>query len=372
MNFDMIKRIIMIAFIAVFVAACTESDDTGVNSSTDAFDRSMMLTNIADNIIIPAYQDLDTKLGELVTAKDNFIAQPNQPNLEIVRTAWFNAYKIWQHVEMFNIGKAEEIQYNFQMNIYPVNTTDVLNNVQSGIYDLTHPNNNDAVGFPVLDYMLHGIAENDAAIVAQYASANEASKYTAYLSDVTNQMKNLTATVLADWVSSYRATFISGTANTASSAANKLVNDFIFYFEKGLRANKIGIPAGNFSTERLPEKVEAFYNRESSKALAIEALTAVKNVFEGRAYNGTATGSSFKAYLEFLNKSDLAVHINTALTSAMQKLNVLDNSFYAQVTNDNTKMTEAYDALQVVVVLFKVDMLQAFNVSVDYVDADGD
>ena len=35
-------------------------------------------------------------------------------------------------------------------------------------------------------------------------------------------------------------------------------------------------------------------------------------------------------------------------------------------------MTEAYDALQLVVVALKVDMLQAFNVSVDYVDADGD
>ena len=42
------------------------------------------------------------------------------------------------------------------------------------------------------------------------------------------------------------------------------------------------------------------------------------------------------------------------------------------IYEDNTKMTNAYDALQTVVVLLKVDMLQAFNISVDYVDADGD
>jgi hypothetical protein len=35
-------------------------------------------------------------------------------------------------------------------------------------------------------------------------------------------------------------------------------------------------------------------------------------------------------------------------------------------------MTNAYDELQKVVILLKVDMLQAFNVNVDYVDADGD
>jgi len=44
----------------------------------------------------------------------------------------------------------------------------------------------------------------------------------------------------------------------------------------------------------------------------------------------------------------------------------------AQVVNDNTRMTLTYDALQRAVVLLKVDMLQTLNVSVDYVDADGD
>jgi hypothetical protein len=50
----------------------------------------------------------------------------------------------------------------------------------------------------------------------------------------------------------------------------------------------------------------------------------------------------------------------------------LDANFYNQIGGDNTQMTLAYDELQKVVVLIKVDMLQAFNISVDYVDADGD
>ena len=35
-------------------------------------------------------------------------------------------------------------------------------------------------------------------------------------------------------------------------------------------------------------------------------------------------------------------------------------------------MLSSYDELQKVVVLLKVDMLQAFDISTDYVDADGD
>jgi hypothetical protein len=54
------------------------------------------------------------------------------------------------------------------------------------------------------------------------------------------------------------------------------------------------------------------------------------------------------------------------------QIETLENSFATQIDTDNTAMTMAYDELQKAVVLLKVDMLQAFNVSVDYVDADGD
>ena len=53
--------------------------------------------------------------------------------------------------------------------------------------------------------------------------------------------------------------------------------------------------------------------------------------------------------------------------------NILEKkNFVNQINTDNNKMLTTYDAIQSVVVLFKVDMLQAFNINVDYQDADGD
>lgn len=363
------KKIIGVIVITLIVVACSKSDDSGSGGGTnDNFNRGAMLTNIADNIIIPAYEDFSTDLNSLVTAKDNFVAAPNQSNLDALRTSWYNAYKTWQYLEMFNIGKAEELLYSFQMNVYPTNTTDIENNIASGTYDLTSVNNNDAVGFPALDYLLYGVANDDTGILNVYAGAN----YKNYLSDLVDQMHSLTNTVYTDWTSSYRATFIASTENTASSAVNKLVNDFIFYYEKGLRANKIGIPAGVFSSTTLPSKVEGVYREDISRALALEALQAVQDMFNGVAYNGSASGESFKTYLETLNRTELATLINSRLNTARQKMQGLDVNLKNQVTTDNTKMTETYDALQLAVVSLKVDMLQAFNISVDYVDADGD
>ena len=359
-------------FLAILVAglliACSSSSTDDSPSVGDNFDRGALLANLADNIIIPAFEDLQTKLQTLVADKNTFVATPNQTNLEAIRASWLAAYKAWQHVEMFNIGKAEELLYGFQMNVYPTNTTDIATNIANGTYDLSSVNNNDAVGFPALDYMLFGVANDDASIIATYGNSN----YSNYLSDVVDQMQTLTDTVLADWQNSYRNIFVSQTGNTATSALNKFTNDFVFYYEKGLRANKIGIPAGNFSSTPLPDRVEGLYSKVHSKTLALEALNGVQAVFEGKVFLGSTTGASFQAYLIDLDRNDLASLITSRFNEARQKLQALDSNFFAQVNTDNTKMTLAYDALQLGVVSLKVDMLQAFNISVDYVDADGD
>ncbi|MCK8481655.1 imelysin family protein [Psychroserpens algicola] len=371
----MIKKVVLSVLVIALLVACSSSDDSS-GSTNDDFNRQAMLTNWADHIIIPAFQDLSSDLSSLTSQKDTFLTTPNQTNLDLLRTAWLEAYKTWQFVEMFNIGKAEEINYTFQMNIYPTNVSDIQNNIISGTYDLANVNNNDAVGFPAVDYMLYGIADSDIDILNAYTTVSNFEANKTYLSDLVNQMQALTTTVLNDWTTSYRDSFVNSTANTATSATNKLTNDFIFYYEKGLRANKFGIPAGVFSSTPLSDKVEAFYNKEVSKDLALVALQAVQDFFNGKAYQSSASDESFASYLEYLNTikdgEDLSTLINNQLNTARTKIQVLNTNFSQQVETDNTKMLEAYDELQRAVVLLKVDMIQAMNISVDFVDADGD
>ncbi|TXD52124.1 MULTISPECIES: imelysin family protein [unclassified Polaribacter] len=367
----MFKKISLLFLISVVMSACTSSEENDP-MLTDTFDRGLMLTNIADNIIIPAFDEFTVKLAVLKTDGEAFVAAPNQTNLETVRVSWFAAYKSWQHVEMYHIGKAEELNYNFYMNIFPLTVSDVEGNVANGGYDLDSPNNHDAQGFPALDYLLYGVADSDVAILDAYISNENAAGYKKYMTDVITQMSSLTQQVVADWAS-YRNEFVTKTSNTATSGANKLVNDFIFYYEKGLRANKFGIPAGVFSATALPEKVEAYFKKENSKELAIEALNGVIDFFEGKSKNGnTANAIGFKQYLIALNRQDLATKISDQFVTAKAQVNLLDSNFYNQIGSDNVQMTRAYDELQKAVVLIKVDMLQAFNISVDYVDADGD
>ncbi|MCK0124365.1 imelysin family protein [Gelidibacter sp. F2691] len=372
----MLKKIALVFSLALIVA-CSSSDDSSQGGATDTFDRSALLKNLADNIIIPAYQDFGPKLTNLKGSIETFVATPNQNTLDATRKTWLTAYSAWQHLEMYNIGKAEALnQYYYFMNIYPVTVSDIENGVATGAYDLNTPSYHDAQGFPALDYLLYGVAADDAGIISKFSTDKNAQGYKDYLTAVINQMEKLTQEVSADWTTVYRDQFVNSSQNTATSSLNKFVNDYIFYYEKGLRANKIGIPAGVFSATPLPNKVEGYYNQKVSKALSLEALNAVQNVFNGKSFNSAATGASFKTYLDYLetNKEGekLSTLINNQFDLARTKIHALDSNFSAQINADNSKMTAAYDALQRAVVYLKVDMVQAFNISVDYIDADGD
>tara|TARA_B100001989_G_scaffold252455_1_gene234547 strand:+ start:1176 stop:2384 length:1209 start_codon:yes stop_codon:yes gene_type:complete len=351
----------------------TEDSSSSDSSESQTFDRKALLTNWANNIIIPLYDNFNTNLNLLSEEVTKFNETPNLDNLKLVREKWLNAYKSWQHVEMFNLGKAEETYFQSKMNVYPSDKERIERNLTSETYSLDNPNNNDAQGFPALDYMLYGTDESDEKIIEKYSLENK--KYNTYLSSLVNKMVSNTSVVVNDW-NQNKETYINSTENTSTSSINKITNDFIYYYEKLFRANKIGIPAGVFSGSKLPDRVEGYYSKIYSKDLALEAMSAIENFFVGKKYNSEDKGESLESYLNFLNSekngSSLSKSITDQFKVAKETIDKLNNDFASQVNEDNNKMLVAYDEIQKGVVFMKTDMLQSLSISVDYVDADGD
>jgi hypothetical protein len=170
--------------------------------------------------------------------------------------------------------------------------------------------------------------------------------------------------------------FVNSVDNTASSNLNMMVNDFIYYYEKGFRANKFGIPAGVFSGGALPDRVEGFYSKNFSKLFALEAMTSIKKFFNGKSYKDeNLEGLGLKSYLDFVEKDKeelLSEIINTQIEGTEKSINELENNLSDQIKSDNVKVLRTYDDIQRAVPLLKVDMLQALNIAVDFADADGD
>ncbi|WP_130735833.1 imelysin family protein [Flavobacterium sp. J27] len=373
--------LLVVLTVTVFVACSSDSTDTTDTNepdiSGDNYNRTELLTNWADNIIIPRYENYQTEVVQLESKMSAFISSPNQTNLDEVRTAWLEAYKAYQYVGMFSVGKAETINLNSATNIYPTNPVGIQTNISSGTYNFALLSQYDKQGLPAVDFMINGLAATDAEIIDFYTTHVDAAKYKQYLTDLVNQLKVNINAVVTDWNDSFRNTFISNSGNSVSSSTNRMVNNFIKYFERDIRSGKVGIPAGLFSSGTLyPDKVEAYYKNDVSKVLLNESIQASKDFFNGKYFNNDNEGSSLKSYLDYLNAKRNGQNLSTIIETQFQTIfttnTSLSDSFSNQVNTNNTAMIASFDAMQQNVVYLKLDMMQALNITVDYVDADGD
>lgn len=375
MNF--IKKSFYSVLVVCLIIACssdTEDDIIQINE----FDRSEILTNYVDNIIIPRHNDFKSEIDNLKIAVDEFVESPISSTYDNLHNQWLITYKKWQHIEMFNIGKAEEINFLNTINTYPVDELRINENIDSRKFNLTSSNDWSCQGLSGIDYMLHGIDNSKENVILKYSNN---SNYGEYLKNLLDIIINNTDQVVNHW-SENKNSFVNSSGNSNTSSLNMLTNDFVYYFEKGLRTNKIGIPVGYFSGGNVfPDKVEAYYSSKNSfndvsKELAKEALIASENLFIGRSSSGSK-GPSLKTYLDYIysadvNKNNLSPIILSNFQSANDAINELDKSFINQINSDKPKMLNAFDKLQALVVNMKTDMLSILSIQVDYIDADGD
>ena len=369
------KTILFLSFITLFFA-CSKNEDESVKTDNN-YNRTALLTNWANNIIVPSYVNYQAKMQILLTDINSFNTTPTVSKLQTVRASCLNAYKAYQYISIFIFGKAEEVSIKEATNTYPTNAAGIEANISSGSYNLALLSQFDKQGFPALDYLLNGLGANDTSIVEFYDTNANATNYKQYLLALANRLKTNIDAIVVDWNSGFKTSYIANNGTSVSSSVNKTTNNFVKNFEKDIRAGKIGIPAGVFSSSvKFPEKVEGFYKNDISKILLNEAVKASQDFFNGKHFGSATTGEGLKSYLDFLNairnNQKLSDIINNQFTPIYTANNALNNSFSTQINVDNSKMLLAYDALQQNVVYIKLDMMQALNISIDYVDGDGD
>ena len=201
--------------------------DTGNSDTSISFEHKEMLINWVDNIIVPSLTNFEVSLSQLNEKATLFTNTPSNENLLVLRESWLNSFLKWQHVEMFDLGYAEEIYYKNRLNLYPTNIERIEDNISSLDYDLNQSYNFSSQGFNGLDYLLFGIGQDDDEIVSKYLADDL--NYDKYLIDLINKMVELTLAVRNSWNDEYRESFINSIDNTSTSSINKIINDFVFY-----------------------------------------------------------------------------------------------------------------------------------------------
>ena len=378
----MIKSILSIIILgAVAVLAGCDPNKGEPSPADNTKDRAVILSHLADNIIIPSYAAFQDVLNVMLEKTQAFSTSPDEASLGALRQAWVNAYLGWQKVELFEFGPADRYTLRNFFNIYPADVAGIIANMNDPSVNLDLPASYAQQGFPALDYLLNGLGPDDTAILAAYTTDADAAKRMEYLNRIVGRMNTLLTNVVNDWNGSYRDTFVSKTGLDIGSSTGLVVNAYVLYYERYIRSGKIGIPSGaaiGSTGQPYPERVEAFYRRDISGPLAKNAHAAAKGFFNGVDVRTGAAGPSFKTYLDALGAKDdssatlLSDLINNQFDVISSKLDQLSPDYYQQIQTANGEMVDTYAEMQKLVRMLKVDMTSAMSVTITYTDNDGD
>lgn len=350
-------------FLIPFFCLFSCDDELKETDGRVVFNDVALLNSVVENHILPEYEIFRADVEELASSKNVFVAEKTEANLISLRTAYLKAYTSYQAVAKYDFGVAQDLNYFQNLNLHPFNLSEIegfiLNQENQNLESTLRQ---DRQGFPAVDYMLNGLANNDIEILSFYTGEN-ANDYTTFLSRIVDRIEDLTIRVDDDWRSGFAESFIND-----NGFLDIFVNGYIQYFEKRLRTSKVDFPAGKLDGSPSPETIESVFMPEESRGLLLEALESSRILYTG--VNDTA--DSLSSVLINLGEEGLDAQIRLRFLEAQNLINSLDANLAQQVATDNSQMLDARDALQDIVRLLKVDLISALNITIIFQDNDGD
>ncbi len=356
--------------------AC-KSDGNGETPDpcTSQLDQGALFQTVADQLIIPRYQGFQTAVNTLQSKTTSFLAAPEEASLLALQEAFKAAYINWQYVAQYQFGPAEEVGLQMAVNNFPVDISLVQAQIESGKTDFSQPEAFDR-GFPAIDYMLFGLADNNAAILAKYVDDTAIKvHYQAYLQNNIAAIKTKVDQVLNKWEKEgFRESFIAATGTAAGASLSQMINGLNQHYEI-IRREKLGIPVGALTLGfPNPEKTEAFFSGISTQ-LALTAIQAAQEFYLGKGADGV-NRTGLDDYLQQISETaeGQALHqsIATQFDLAITRLSALEDPLSEEIKNNQSIVETAYAEVVKQVINIKTDLPSLLCIAITYVDNPSD
>ena len=363
--------VLLTIVISVTIASCDPNDE---NNSSTTFDRSELLNNYSDNIVIPAYEEYVASTNNLLSVINEFALSPADNNKLLTCVEHLKIVSLkWQLASLFDFGPASDYALLEFTNSYPTSTDDIESSIGDESWVAGQASNIDNVGLPALDYLL-----NEEGAMDKLNANPERVAHLVRQAEFLNEQGEL---VLETWQSSYNSNFVSMTGTEMGSSIGAMLNAFNRVYEANIRKQKLGLPSGvsTFSGNPLPSHVEAKYANYWSIDLLYEAMLSIEKMYLGNATSSNPLnqeGVGFDDYLISLGDEDFGLGLHNDIVAQIQSskeaVMSLNDPLSEFVLTNQEACVSVYTELQALVVLFKVDMMSSLGILITYQDNDGD
>lgn len=348
--------------VAISFTSCEGETGSSVeNPKPTETDFTDHLSNQINGVIIPTMKAYQRTMTDLVVAVDNLESSLNEANLQVVKTAYQEAYLVYQAVAVHNYYATPNLNLINTTNLYPIDNESLVGFISSEAYNFNTSAQERANGFPALDYLLYGTDQ-------VLASFQEDRNRLAFLKVLVNDMK-LKADALVDrWSGNLKNNFVENGGTQLGSSISVQLNESLVYYEVHVRENKVGIPIGRLgpndsAIEPDATKIEAYYqslaegNEQFTLALLRAAVEEMEDIYLGE----TIEGVDGKGYDDLLLAREQA-SVNKDIKAQFQKIYDLIDKRTSISGNE-----DLYSVIQEIVTLYKSDLFPVLNVQ----DADG-
>lgn len=341
----------------------TETQDIAVKKTAvqSADDYTRVLTNQMNEVIIPTFENYQTEMTDFLSSVEAFANDQSAANLTAVKSAYADAYVAYQAGAVHDYYATSNLDLVNTTNLYPVDVDLLEEFVENEAYNFNVTAQMRANGFPAIDYLLYG---GDDVL----ASFTEQPKRTTFLVELVKAMKAKADGLVSSWTGNLRENFIKNGGTGLGSSISVQLNGILVYYEDHIRGNKVGLPIGRLGPLDTPieadgTKIEAYHQSiaESSESFTFDLLRASIEEMEDIYLGTTASGDDGMGYEDLL----LAIgqqSIDTDIKAQYQKI-------YDQIASRSSISGDEslYDEIQMLITLYKSDLLPMLNVQ----DADG-
>ena len=329
-------------------------------------DRPGVLADLADEIVIPAYEKFQADAGALSTAANRLCSDPSDGALSDARAALTGARSSWSYLESMRVGPVMD-RRSWAVVRWPIAVDEIEDLISDPSIELDRDRlanriGADQRGLGAVEHVLHGFGDPGTRDVV---GALGDPRRCAYLTGVSGVIASEASAVADGWTSSwdggepYREQFSAA----GGEGLDSVVNDVLFLLES-ITDLELGAALGAMGSAPRPEAID-----EGPAGAGVEDLV---NRLDGARAVLVGGGDQAESGLAPLLGEELSGRLSDQFSAARAASEALESPLRAAAVESPESVGAARDAIKAIQITVATEVVGRLGVTIGFSDADGD